>query len=238
MISPAMSSPSVSIVMPVYNEARTVARTVAAIQRAYRGGPAYEIVAVDDGSTDTTRGVLEDLAKQSALTLLVHKKNRGKGAAVRTAVAAARGRVVVVQDADAEYDPREHPMLVRPLSEGRADVVYGNRMHAGNPVGYRRYWLGNWLISWWCSLLFGHRVHDVETGFKAFRRDVFDKLTLRADRFDFEAEFTARVLQRQLRLVEVPISYRPRRFHEGKKITWRDGVAALVLLWRYRRGRA
>ncbi|TSC77221.1 MAG: dolichyl-phosphate mannose synthase-like protein [Parcubacteria group bacterium Gr01-1014_31] len=233
--SPLPVAPVVTVVMPVYNEAATVGATIEALQRAYRHGPAFELVAVDDGSTDGSRAVLQESASRGILRLYVHEKNRGKGAALRTGIAAARGQYLVIQDADAEYDPQEHDQLIAPLREGYADVVYGNRMHDGNPVGYWRYWFGNFFISWWCSLLFYRRVHDVETGFKAFRRELADGLELHADRFDFEVEFTARVLQRKFRLVEVPISYHPRRFSQGKKITWRDGVQALWLLWRYRR---
>ncbi len=226
--------PPVSIIIPVYNEVSRLRAAVARVRAATIPGVEREIIVVDDGSTDGSRAVVEELEREGTVRACYHQQNRGKGAAIRTGVAAARGDRVVLHDADLEYDPAEHRKLLDPLLAGNADVVYGNRMHRGNPVGYWRYWIGNYLISLVCSLLFSRRVHDVETGAKAFRRAVLPGLGLRAERFDFEVEVTARVLQSGLRLAEVPVSYCPRRFGQGKKISWRDGVRALGLLVKYR----
>lgn len=220
--------------MPVYNEAPRLRAAIARLRAASIPGVEREIIVVDDGSTDGSRAVVEERAGNGQIRAFFHPHNCGKGAAILTGVAAARGDYLVLHDADLEYDPTEHRKLLGPLLAGAADVVYGNRMHAGNPVGYRRYWIGNYLISLVGSLLFGRRVHDVETGAKAFLRAVWPRLGLSAQRFDFEVEVTARVLQTRLRFAEVPITYHPRRFREGKKITWRDGVQALWLLLRYR----
>lgn len=229
-----MSPPLVSIIMPVYNEAGRLRQAIQQVRAANIAGVRRELIVVDDGSTDGSGAVISGLARQGLVRAYTHDRNLGKGAALSTGIAQASGEFILVQDADLEYDPAEHERLFAPLLSGRADVVFGNRMHAGNPVGYRRYWLGNYLISAWASLLFGRRLHDVETGFKAFRRSLVARLQLRANRFDFEVEFTARVLGSGARVVEVPISYHPRKFTDGKKITWRDGVAALWLLVKYR----
>lgn len=229
-----MPLPLVSIIVPVYNETARILGALTQLLETPLPGGQREIIVVDDGSSDGSRAVVEDFERRGSVRACYHQKNRGKGAAVQTGVQAAAGEYLVLHDADGEYDPAEHRRLVAPLAAGQADVVYGNRMHRGNPVGYRRYWLGNYAISLWCSLLYGCRVHDVETGAKAFRRAVFPPLGLQAQRFDFEVEFTARILQAKLRLVEVPVHYRPRRFGQGKKISWRDGVRAFWLLAKYR----
>lgn len=229
-----MPVPVVSIVLPVYNEAATLAAVVSRVQAVAGQTLRYELVVVDDGSTDTSRQLILELAARGIVKACYHPRNLGKGAALRSGFSVATGEFIVVQDADAEYDPNEHQRLLKPLMDNVADVVYGNRMHRSNPVGYRRYWLGNYVISLWCSLLYGRRVHDVETGAKAFRRALLPKLHLAADRFDFEVEFTVQVLRSGARYMEVPVSYRPRKFTEGKKITWRDGVQALWLLFTYR----
>lgn len=220
--------------MPAYNEASRLGQAVEQVLAVKHANVRREVIIVDDGSSDGSSHVIAGLAQQGLVRAYTHDRNLGKGAALRTGMAQVLGEFIVIQDADLEYDPAEHERLLAPLLSGSADVVFGNRMHAGNPVGYRRYWLGNYLISAWASLLFGRRLHDVETGFKAFRRSLVQGLQLRANRFDFEVEFTARVLGSGARVLEVPITYRPRKFTEGKKITWRDGVAALWLLAKYR----
>ena len=229
-----MPTPLVSIVLPVYNEAATLAAVVARVRAAAGSAVRYELVVVDDGSTDSSRQQIQDLAAHGLVKACYHPRNLGKGAALRSGFCVATGEFIVIQDADTEYNPVEHEQLLKPLLDNTADVVYGNRMHRGNPVGYWRYWLGNYAISIWCSMLFNRRVHDVETGAKAFRRAILPKLRLHANRFDFEVEFTVQVLRAGVRYVEVPVSYRPRKFTEGKKITWRDGVQALWLLLKYR----
>lgn len=224
----------VSVIVPVHNEAATlpdVLRALAATPTAH----AREVIAVDDGSTDGSGAVLDAWAAERPERRVIHlPQNLGKGAALRAGFTAARGEIVVVHDADGEYDVADHAALVAPLLAGRADAVWGSRMHRGNPVGYRRYWLGNYAISLLASVLYGRRVHDVETGAKALRRSLLPGLRLRAERFDVEVELTARVLAARARFTEVPVCYRPRSFAQGKKISWRDGVQAVWLLVWYR----
>ncbi len=226
--------PRTSVIVPVHNEARTLPGVLRALEAA-SGGGVCEVIAVDDGSTDTSGAILDAWAAERPDRRVIHLlRNQGKGAALRAGFADARGEIVVVHDADGEYDVADHAALLAPLLAGRADAVWGNRMHRGNPVGYRRYWLGNYAISLLASLLFGRRVHDVETGAKALRRTLLSSLRLRAEHFDIEVEMTARVLQARVAFAEVPVRYHPRRFAEGKKISWRDGVRAVWLLIGYR----
>ncbi len=224
--------PGTSVIVPVHNEARTLPGVLRALEAASAEG-SREVIAVDDGSTDGSAAILDAWAAARPDHRVIHlPRNQGKGAALRAGFAEARGDIVIVHDADGEYDPADHAALLAPLLAGRADAVWGNRMHRGNPVGYRRYWLGNYAISLLASLLFGRRVHDVETGAKALRRTLLPRL--RAERFDVEVELTARVLQAGVAFAEVPVRYRPRRFAQGKKISWRDGVRAVGLLFKYR----
>ena len=226
--------PLASVIVPVYNEGKLLPEVLRRLRGVQVPGASLEVIVVDDGSVDGSGEIAAAWQRQGAGTVIRHPVNRGKGAALQSGIAAALGEWVLIHDADLEYDSRDLPKLITPLQQGTADVVYGNRMHRGNPVGYRRYWLGNYAISLWASLLFGRRIHDVETGAKAFRRSVLVQLHLAAERFDIEVELTARTLQGGWRFTEVPIRYSPRRFGEGKKISWRDGVQAFWLLLRYR----
>jgi glycosyltransferase involved in cell wall biosynthesis len=192
-----------------------------------------EIVIVDDGSTDGTRDVLRQLA-DSTVHVITHDVNRGKGAAIRSGLAYVTGDLVLVQDADLEYDPDDWPKLVTPILRGKARVVYGSRF-----TGERRnmlflHWVGNRFLSLVTNVLYNTTLSDMETCYKLFDRELLDSITLRAQRFEFEPEVTAKLLRRGIRIYEVPISYTGREFDEGKKITWRDGFIALWTLVKYR----
>jgi glycosyltransferase involved in cell wall biosynthesis len=221
-----------SVIVPVFNERNTVAEIVRRM-RSVDLPVEREIVVVDDGSDDGTRDVLTQLA-DSTVRIVKHGVNRGKGAAVRTGLENSTGDIVLVQDADLEYDPEDWPKLLAPMLKGRARVVYGSRF-----TGERRnmlflHWVGNRFLSLVTNMLYNSTLSDMETCYKLFDRDVLDGVELRANRFDFEPEFTAKVLRRGIRIYEVPISYAGRELHEGKKITWRDGISALWTLVKYR----
>jgi glycosyltransferase involved in cell wall biosynthesis len=224
---------TLSVVIPVYNEARTI---VAVIEQVLNAPVdlAKEIIVVDDASTDGTRELLENMPA-GEIRLVFHDVNRGKGAAIRTGLAHATGDIVLVQDADLEYDPRDYPLLLEPILEGHADVVFGNRFHGGpHRVLYFWHYAANRSLTLLTNLLTGLNVTDMEVGYKVFRRDVLRRLTLTSDRFGFEPEVTVKVAKLGCRVYEVPIRYYGRTYQEGKKITWRDGVAALFHLVRYR----
>jgi glycosyltransferase involved in cell wall biosynthesis len=224
----------VSIVVPAYNEARTIEQVLRRVAEQDLGS-AIEVIVVDDGSTDGTA----DRAEQAGLdTVRVVRQpvNRGKGAAVRTGIAQTRGDVVVIQDADLEYDPADLPRLLDPLRRDVADAVYGTRLRGGEPQRAHLFWhfAGNRFLSLLTNLLFNTTISDMEVGYKAFRGDLIRSLELRSDDFAFEAEVTAKILRRGVRLYEVPISYYGRTYAEGKKMTWCDGLRAVVALVRYR----
>jgi glycosyltransferase involved in cell wall biosynthesis len=221
-----------SVIVPVFNERNTVAEIVRRM-RSVDLPVEREIVVVDDGSDDGTRDVLTQLA-DSTVHIVKHGVNRGKGAAIRTGLENSTGDVVLVQDADLEYDPEDWPKLLAPILKGRARVVYGSRF-----TGERRnmlflHWVGNRFLSLVTNVLYNSTLSDMETCYKLFQRDVLDGVQLRTNRFEFEPEFTAKVLRRGIRIYEVPISYAGREPHEGKKITWRDGISALWTLVKYR----
>jgi glycosyltransferase involved in cell wall biosynthesis len=232
-----MSFQVLSVLMPVYNEAGTIREILRQVEAADAAGLRKELIVVDDGSTDGTREILEALRREGGQTrFLFHGVNRGKGAALRTGLAEATGDIVLIQDADLEYDPREYPELLAPILSGRADVVYGSRLRGGKPARdfSLLYLWGNKLVTLTTNLLYGSALTDMETCYKLFRAEVLRGVTIRADRFDFEPEITAKVLRRGVRIVEVPISYFGRDKAEGKKLSWRDGVAALWTLLKYR----
>jgi dolichol-phosphate mannosyltransferase len=224
-----------SLLIPVYNEQATVAELISRVLAAPYD---KEIIVVDDASSDATPRILSELrAVHPEVRLLRHESNRGKGAAIRTALQAATGEVILVQDADLEYDPADYPELLGPVLEQGAPVVYGSRILGGGKASYLRYYLGGRLVSFATNLLFGTKLTDVPTGYKAFRADVLRSLVLKEDRFGFCYEATAQLAARGIPIREVPVSYRPRSFREGKKIRWRDGLRALwiLLLYRFRR---
>jgi glycosyltransferase involved in cell wall biosynthesis len=223
-----------SIIVPAYNEARTIDQVLRRVAEQDLGGP-YEVIVVDDGSTDGTAELAEGVGL-AEVRVVRQPANRGKGAAVRTGIAQTRGDIVVIQDADLEYDPADLPRLLDPLRKGVADVVYGTRLRGGEPQRAHLFWhyAGNRFLSLLTNVLFNTTISDMEVGYKAFRGDLIRSLELRSDDFAFEAEVTAKILRRDVRLYEVPISYYGRTYAEGKKITWRDGVAAVAALIRYR----
>jgi glycosyltransferase involved in cell wall biosynthesis len=234
---PAPLTPLVSVLVPAYNEAETIEEVV----QQLAGLPLRtEIVVVDDGSADGTGAALERLAELRipALQVIRHPRNRGKSAAIRTALAASHGDVVVIQDADLEYDPAELPRLLQPIFDGRADVVYGTRLRGGGePQRAHLFWhyAGNRFLSLLTDVLYNTTISDMEVGYKAFRGELIRSIELVSDGFGFEPEVTAKLLRRgQVRLYEMPIAYYGRTYDEGKKITWRDGVTALALLVRFR----
>ncbi len=221
-----------SVVIPVYNEKNTLREILGRVQAT---GLANEILIVDDGSSDGTREVLAELPTQPGLRVLLHPRNMGKGAAVRTGIQQATGQVILIQDADLEYNPRDYPLLLKPLEDGLADVVYGSRF-LGAPRRVTMFWhmLANQLLTLATNLLYNSILSDMETGYKVFRAEVIKSLRLRANRFDFEPEITAKLLKRRARIFEVPISFNPREYDEGKKIRLRDAFAAIWALLKYR----
>ena len=222
----------VSVLVPAYNEGPTVARV---FERLAAVPLTLEVVAVNDGSSDDTGRQLDALAARGRIQRVIHHpENRGKGAAIRTAIAAATGDVMVVQDADLEYDPGEFPRLIGPILDGRADAVYGSRF-LGGPHRVLFFWhsVGNTVLTLLSNMLTDLNLTDMETCYKMVRADLMKRLPLTSDRFGFEPEVTARLAQAKARIYEMPISYSGRTYAEGKKISWRDGVAALWHILRF-----
>jgi len=228
-----------SIIIPVYNEIQTIEEIIGRVLRAPVDLPKGVII-VDDCSTDGTRERLQELVKstmsdtgEATLKVLGHEQNLGKGAAIQTALAEATGTMILIQDADLEYDPADYPALLQPILEGRADVVFGNRFHGGaHRVLYFWHMLGNRLLTTICNMLTNLNLTDMEVGYKAFRAEVLQQITIRSRRFGFEPEVTVKVAKLGCRIYEVPIAYHGRTYAEGKKIGWRDGVAALGhIIW-------
>jgi glycosyltransferase involved in cell wall biosynthesis/protein-L-isoaspartate O-methyltransferase len=227
-----VNPPVLSVIVPCFNERPTIATL---LERVLAVPIAKEVIVIDDCSTDGTPSIVASIAqREPAIRLLRQDRNQGKGAALRRGFAEARGEIVIVQDADLEYDPRDYPRLVQPILDGDADVVYGSRFE-GHPRRVMLYWhtLGNSLLTWLSNLATNLNLTDMETGYKAFRREIIQSLKLQSNRFGFEPEVTAKIARRGYRIYEVPISYHGRDYWEGKKINWKDGVSAIWTIVKY-----
>jgi glycosyltransferase involved in cell wall biosynthesis len=221
----------ISVIIPVYNEKSTISEIIARVRAV---DLEKEIIIVDDGSTDGTSQQLAEIGSQfENINILSHQKNRGKGAALRTGFAAASGEIIIVQDADLEYDPQEYEVLLVPILDGRAEVVFGSRFLGGpHRVLFFWHYMGNKFLTLLCDALSNLNLTDMETGYKLFKKEVLDDIQLKSNRFGFEPEFTMKVAKKGFRVYEVPISYSGRTYEEGKKIGWRDGLAAVfAILW-------
>ena len=223
----------VSFLIPAFNEARTIAEV---IDRVSQLPFEKQLIVIDDGSTDETPAILERLSEGRDDMVVIRQQNRGKGAAIRAGIPRIEGEIVVIQDADMEYDPAEVPSLIDPIVQGHADVVYGSRLAGGRPQRAYLFWhlLGNRFLSLVTGILYNTTLSDMETGYKAFRSDVLRSLDLRENDFAIEPEITGRICKLHLRIYELPISYYGRTYDEGKKITWRDGFKAVWVLIRVR----
>jgi glycosyltransferase involved in cell wall biosynthesis len=229
---PTVARPCVAAVMPVYNEAGTVAEIV----RTVLAQPCVaELIVVDDASNDGTWAVLQGLALDPRLKTLRHEVNQGKGAALRTGISHATADIVIIQDADLEYDPVEYPVLIQPILLNRADVVFGSRFLGSGSHRVLYYWhyLGNNLLTTVSNMATNLNLSDMETCYKVFRREIIQSIRIQEDRFGFEPEITAKVARAGVRIYEVPISYYGRTYAEGKKINWRDGVRAMICIFKY-----
>ena len=223
---------NLSVIIPVYNEVQNIREILKRVQST---GLAWEILIVDDGSTDGTRDILKELDGTDQIRVVLHEQNQGKGAAVRTGFGEAKGDVFLIQDADLEYDPRDYPSILKPIEEGIADVVYGSRF-LGGPRRSTMFWhmVANKLLTFATNILYNNILTDMETGYKVFRREVLDDITIYSNSFNFEPEFTAKILKKEVRIFEVPISFNPRDYADGKKIKLHDAFEAIWALLKYR----
>jgi len=223
---------SLTVIIPVYNEVHTIKEI---IHRVADTGLVSEIIVVDDGSSDGTRDILNELARQKKIKAVFHEQNKGKGSAVRSGLEKASGDLILIQDADLEYDPRDYPVLMQPIQEDIADVVYGSRF-LGGPRRPILFWnmVANKILTLTTNILYNNILTDMETGYKLFKREVVEGMHIHAKRFDFEPEFTAKILKRKVRIYEVPIRFTPRNYDEGKKIKMKDAFEAMWTLIKYR----
>jgi len=224
-----------SILIPVYNEARTVEELIHRVFKADSCGLKKELILVDDASTDGTGQILKKLAEKDGVKLVTHPRNRGKGGAIRTAIEHATGEILLIQDADLEYDPNDYPSLLAPILNGRADVVYGSRfLGSTHRVLFFWHYAANKFLTLLCNMVCNLNLSDMEVGYKVFHRKCTEGLNLTAERFGIEPELTAKLARRGYRFYETATSYAGRDYSEGKKIGWKDGVAALWFIFRYR----
>jgi glycosyltransferase involved in cell wall biosynthesis len=223
---------TLSVIIPVFNEANTIKEI---IQRVKDTDLVDEIVLVDDGSQDGTRDILTEYQNKPRMKVILHEKNQGKGAAIQTGLQAVASDLVLIQDADLEYDPRDYPMLLQPINEGLADVVYGSRF-LGGPRRPILFWnmVANKILTFTTNILYNNILTDMETGYKMFKREVVKDIRIHARGFDFEPEFTAKILKKHIRIYEVPIRFTPRFYEEGKKIRMKDAFIAMWTLVKYR----
>lgn len=221
-----------TVIIPVYNEEKTLEEIV---RRVKATGLAHEILIVDDGSKDNTRAILAGLDGKEGVRVILHERNQGKGAAVRTGIQAATGEIALIQDADLEYDPRDYPVLLKPMEEGIAEIVYGSRFLGGarRPI---LFWnmIANKILTFITNMFYNNILSDMETGYKVFYPEKIRNIPLHARGFEFEPEFTAKVLKRKMRIYEVPISFNPRDYSDGKKIKMKDAFVAVWTLFKYR----
>ncbi|MRS04833.1 glycosyltransferase family 2 protein [bacterium] len=221
-----------TVIIPVYNEEKTLDEIV---RRVKATGLAHEILIVDDGSKDNTRAILANMDGKEGVRVILHERNQGKGAAVRTGIQAATGEIALIQDADLEYDPRDYPVLLKPMEEGIAEIVYGSRFLGGarRPI---LFWnmIANKILTFITNLFYNNILSDMETGYKVFYPEKIRNIPLHARGFEFEPEFTAKVLKRKMRIYEVPISFNPRDYSDGKKIKMKDAFVAVWTLFKYR----
>ena len=221
-----------SIVIPIYNERETLETLIAKVNAVDYD---KEIILIDDFSTDGSREILNKYENKESFKVLYHNHNQGKGAALRTGFSSVNGDIIIIQDADLEYNPADYGTLIEPIMDGRADVVYGSRF-LGGPHRVLFFWhsIGNMVLTTLSNMLTNVNLTDMETGYKVFTKKVNDSLTFKCNRFGFEPEFTAKVAKNNFRIYEVPISYNGRDYSEGKKITWKDGVAAIWYIFKFR----
>lgn len=232
-----MQAKKLSILIPVFNEVATLIPILEQVTKQDTSGLEKEIILVDDGSTDGTRTILEQLDCQKyGARVFFHDQNQGKGAALRTAQEKAEGDIILIQDADLEYSPKEYPNLLAPILEGHADVVYGSRLSGGAVTRAFNFThlVGNKFLTLLTNILYNCTITDMETCYKVFKADIFKKVIIRSNRFDFEPEITAKILKQGVRIYELPISYYGRDYSEGKKITWVDGFGAIWALLKFR----
>ncbi|MBI2459768.1 MAG: glycosyltransferase family 2 protein [Parcubacteria group bacterium] len=222
-----------SIIIPVYNEHETILNLLETVKAVNLiNNLEKEIIIVDDYSTDGTRSLLKNI--ESEHKIFYHYKNQGKGASVKTALKKVSGDIIIIQDADLEYNPHEYNDLLKPILAGEAAVVYGSRFLKKHQPRYRLFYQGNLFLSWFLSLLYGQKITDIETCYKMIKREALDGIVLKSNRFNFEPEITAKLLRLGHKILELPISYQSRSFSQGKKIKWHDGIQAIISIIKYR----
>jgi dolichol-phosphate mannosyltransferase len=229
-----------SIIIPVYNEEKTIEEILRQVSAVKLPGVDREIIVVDDSSNDKSKEKIQNI-QLKGIKLIIHKENQGKGAAVVTGIKKSKGDIILIQDADLEYDPNDYPKLLKPIMSGKAEVVYGSRLK-NYPLRFTgkkktpliTHYLGNRFLTFITNVLYGNDLSDMETCYKVFRREVVKGIEIKAKRFDFEPEFTAKIMKRGIKIHEVPIKVKPRGYDEGKKITWKDGFIAVWTLLKYR----